>query len=173
MEQDMRLIVDRYGRLVYGIAMAHMKQREDAEDIFQEVFLTYVRKQPVFSSEEAGSAWFAKTTVNRCRMLWRSKGRHQTVPLEETSESAAQDAEDDGLKDAVGRLPDSLRKVILMYYYTGLSAKEIAKALHITVNAVRVRLNRARKMLERDLSEEGPTGSDCQAVPGAEKPTAY
>ena len=154
MEQDMRAIVDRYGRLVYGIAMAHMKHKEDAEDIFQEVFLTYVRKKPVFSSEEAAGAWFARTAVNRCRMLWRSKGRHPTAVLDESSDLAAQETEDGSLKDAVDRLPDTLRKVILMYYYTKLSTGEIAKALHSSENAVRVRMSRARKELEKMLADE-------------------
>ena len=173
MEQDMRMIVDRYGRLVYGVAMAHMKQKEDAEDVFQEVFLTYVRKQPSFPSEAAAGAWFAKVTVNRCKMLWRSKGRHQTVPLDEAPEEAAPDAPDRSLTEAVDRLPDSLRKVILMYYYSGLSAKEIAKALRISENAVRIRMNRARKLLEKELSEEAPvkdgrrapaSGEDCDPL---------
>ncbi len=169
MEQDMRRIVDRYGRLVYGVAMAHMKQKEDAEDVFQEVFLTYVRKRPDFPNEEAAGAWFAKTAVNHCRMLWRSKGRHQTVPLEEAAAYAAQDAEDSGLRDAVRRLPDPLRTVILMYYYTDLSTKEIAAALHISVNAVRIRMNRARKQLEKALTEEGPTDGNSR-VPVRDNP---
>ena len=154
MEQDMRAIVDRYGRLVYGIAMAHMKHKQDAEDVFQDVFLTYVRKKPVFASEEAAGAWFARTTINHCRMLWRSKGRHAAAVLDESSDLAAQEAEDGALRDAVDRLPDALRKVILMYYYTGLSAGEIAKALHISENAVRVRMSRARKELEKILADE-------------------
>ncbi|MBQ3879521.1 MAG: sigma-70 family RNA polymerase sigma factor [Oscillospiraceae bacterium] len=154
MEQDMCVIVDRYGRLVYGIAMAHMKQKEDAEDVFQEVFLTYARKQPAFASDKAGGAWFAKTTINHCRMLWRSKGRHQTVLLDESAETAQQETEDIALQDAIERLPETLRQVILMYYYTELSEKEIAKALRITENAVRIRMSRARKALEKILADE-------------------
>ena len=68
MEQDMRAIVDRYGRLVYGIAMAHMKHKEDAEDIFQDVFLTYVRKKPVFSDGTVFVPSPSASTVCRNRM---------------------------------------------------------------------------------------------------------
>ncbi len=155
MENDPQKIVEQFGRLVYSTAAAHMKNKEDAEDIFQEVFLTYVKKQPVFTTDEAARAWFTRTTVNHCRMLWRSKGRHSALPLDELSETASSDNEEEKreLLQALNSLPDKYRIVIIMHYYTGLTAKEIGKALRISENAVYTRLNRARKQLEDKLKD--------------------
>ena len=156
---DSREIVETYGPLVYGIALAKMRTREDAEDIFQEVFLTYVRKQPTFSDVPSARAWFARTTVHHCRTLWRTKGRHQTEPLE-AAEQVAADAKEStlDLRRALDWLPKKYRQVIMMYYFAGLSTVEIAEALGVSANTVRIRMTRARQMLADHLSADAPEG---------------
>ena len=76
-------IVDKYGKIVYGIAMSHMGNVQDAEDVFQEVFLTYLKKNPIFFEEEKARAWFARTTFYHCKMKWRDIAKHAAVPIEE------------------------------------------------------------------------------------------
>ena len=154
-EQDSRQMLELYGDLVYRLAYARTGKREDAEDIFQEVFVTYVRKHPSFADEGAGRAWFARTTINHCRMFWRGKGRHATVSLEETPELMYEDPGQSELLEEISRLPEKYRRPIELYYLAGLSAKETAKALGISANAVGIRLNRGRKMLKERLQEGG------------------
>lgn len=152
MENDMKSIVETYSSLVYRIAYAHLNHKEDAEDVFQEVFLTYVKKKPVFGTEEQARAWFSRTTVNHCRLFWRTKERHQTIPLEDDPSIPDPGNEDrTELTEALSEVPLRYRKVLEMYYFTGLSTKEIASALRISVNAVRIRLNRGRKLLKETL----------------------
>ena len=57
-------VVRRYAPMVYRLALAQVRSRCDAEDIFQEVFLRYFRSAPVFSEEEHRRAWLIRVTVN-------------------------------------------------------------------------------------------------------------
>ncbi|NLJ32166.1 MAG: RNA polymerase sigma factor [Clostridiales bacterium] len=64
--------VDRYGTLVYRLALAQTKKPADAEDVFQEVFLRLVRNKRPFESNEHLKAWLIRVTVNCSRSLWRT-----------------------------------------------------------------------------------------------------
>ena len=152
--QDNRQIVETYGSLVYGIALARMGNKEDAEDVFQEVFLTYVRKQPVFSDFAKGRAWFAKTTIHHCRMMWRTIGRHRTEPLEAANDVTVETSHDMDLQKELARLPKKYREALVMYYFAGLSTVELAKALGVSENTIRIRMTRGRKMLADKLVKE-------------------
>jgi len=50
-ELDISQIIQKYQNMVYGIALTQLKQRSEADDVFQDVFLTYHRKNPAFESE--------------------------------------------------------------------------------------------------------------------------
>ena len=158
---ESREIVETYGTLVYGIARARTQSKEDAEDVFQEVFLTYVKKHPALPTTEAARAWFARTTVHHCKTLWRTKGRHRTTSLDEMEEAGQEPGTDpipekdltEDLRQAIEQLPKKYRQVLMMYYYAGLSTEEMAPLLGISANAVRIRLSRARKHLAKGLGE--------------------
>ena len=76
-------VVRRYAPMVYRLALAQVRGRCDAEDIFQEVFLRYFRSAPVFSEEEHRRAWLIRVTVNCAKKFWTSAWMRRTVPLEE------------------------------------------------------------------------------------------
>ena len=56
-EAHMHEVITRYRTMVYGIALARVRTRADADDVFQEVFLAYFRGAPAFSEEEPRKAW--------------------------------------------------------------------------------------------------------------------
>mgnify|MGYP002537126663 CR=1 FL=1 len=56
--------VAQYGSAVYRLAYAMTRSRSDADDVFQEVFLRYIRKPRRFESEEHRKAWFIRVTIN-------------------------------------------------------------------------------------------------------------
>ena len=152
-------LVDRYGAMVYRLAFARTRSREEAEDVFQEVFLRLVGRRPRFDSEEHARAWLCRVTVNCARSRWRDLFRRRTVPLEEAAALAAPAPEGAEELDAcLERLSPDLRTVVHLYYYEGLSGPEIARILGKSESAVRMRLMRARRLL-RDYLEEG--GNSC------------
>lgn len=149
---SMEQITALYSRTVYAIALAKTHKKEDAEDIFQEVFLSYVRKQPVFRDERQGRVWFSKATVYACKMFWRTRKRHETLPIDAADDIVFQSEEDREVLLELTNLPKKHREVLELFYFGGLSTEEIAKVVGSTANAVRIRLSRARDALEERLN---------------------
>ena len=80
---DWNVLIDRYQNMVYGLALARTGSREDADDVFQEVFLALFRSGKTFREEEHRKAWLLRTTLNQSRRVTSSTWRNRTVPLEE------------------------------------------------------------------------------------------
>ncbi len=68
--------------MVYRIALLHMKNKSDAEDIFQAVFLRLVRYADRIKGEEHLKHWLIRVTINCCKKQFDNAYRKRTVPLE-------------------------------------------------------------------------------------------
>jgi len=143
--------VQRYGPMVYRIALSQTKNKEDAEDVFQEVFLSLIRSNPSLESEEHRKAWLIRVTLNCCKKHFRSM-KKVTIPLTEDIPCEFTPEEEDVYR-AVLSLPQKYKAVIHLFYYEDLPVKEIGEILDIKENAVKTRLFRARQMLQPKLRE--------------------
>lgn len=76
-------IIERYKDTVFKIAYAYCKNKSDSEDVFQEVFLRYFRKGPVFKDTDHEKAWFVRVTINCCKKLLLSSWFRKVLPLED------------------------------------------------------------------------------------------
>ena len=76
-------IIDKYFNMVYKLAFSQTKNKTDADDVFQEVFLRYIKSNCKFENSEHEKAWFIRVTINCCRKLWSSAWFRHTVPLDE------------------------------------------------------------------------------------------
>lgn len=85
------VVIRRYSDMVYRIAFARSGTKADADDIYQEVFLRYIRKQPVFRDEEHAKAWFIKVAVNCSRKFLGSRGRKNEFCEEHLTESGGEE----------------------------------------------------------------------------------
>lgn len=154
--------INRNSNMVYRLAFSMVKSVQDAEDVHQEVFIRYIRTNPLFESEEHERAWFIRVTTNLCKNLWKSAWHQKTVSmdgLEETQEGKASlpeglSEEEERLVETVKHLPFKYRVVVHLFYYEEMSLEEIAIALNLKSSNVRTRLTRARKMLREWLKEE-------------------
>ncbi len=145
--------VGQYGDLVHRLAYAKLGSRSDADDVYQEVFLRYLRKRPAFESEEHAKAWFLRVTMNCMKSFWGSSFRRRSVPLDETL--PAEDRPEDGVMESyLRRLPEQYRAVVHLFYYEDLPTAQIAKALGRRETTVRVQLMRARQMLREMMEKE-------------------
>ena len=135
---DTESAVERYGTMVYRLAYAQLHSRQDADDVFQEVFLRYHRAAPPFESEEHRKAWLLRVTANRANSLAASPWRKRSVPLDA----------------ALAQLPPKYRAVIHLYYYEGYDTEETARILGRKPSTVRAQLTRARQALARLLKED-------------------
>lgn len=154
-------LVDRYGDMVFRIAYGHLGSRQDAEDMCQDVLIKLLEHDGGFRSEEHERAWVIRVTINRCKDALRERGRRSTVGLDEVPEQESPDddgpdAPSDEMPDvhtvlaAVRALPEACRDAIYLYYYEGMSIREIARATGRREPTVAVQLSRGRKRL-RDM----------------------
>jgi len=156
--RDTAEVVERYQQMVYAICLTHTCCRPDAEDVFQEVFLTYHRKHPVCNDEEHRKAWLITTTLNLARRVstssWRT--RVQTLPDAEPEADIFSFGieEYDELFAALTSIPEAYRTVIYLFYFEDQPIKQIANVLGEEQGAIKMRLSRGRQMLREAMTKE-------------------
>ena len=145
----LRNAMEHHGAAVYRLALCRMQSVQDAEDVYQDVFLRLLGQEASAWDGEHLRAWLLRCTVNRCHDLHRFRLRRPVLALADLPETAAEaDSGAAELWDAVAHLPEKLRVPIHLYYAEGYSTEEIAGLLDIPAATVRTRLRRARKRLK-------------------------
>ncbi len=151
-ENEILHIIERYKDTVFKVAYTYCKNRSDADDIFQEVFLRYFRKKPVFADATHEKSWFIRVTINCCKKVFFSSWFKKTVPLDETI--AFETIEQSELFYSVMELPVKYRTVVHLFYYEDLSIKQIAELTGQKETTVSTQLQRARQLLRTKLKED-------------------
>ena len=146
--------VNRNSHRVFLLALSFTRQRQDAEDVMQTVFLKLWKHPVEFTDETHMDKWLTRVTVNESRSLLRARAR-DPISIEEleTLGAVAEQPEERELIAAVMQLPEPLRAVIHLHYYEDLPIKEIADLLKISQAAVKMRLVRGRNLLKSELME--------------------
>lgn len=150
-------LVDKYLNDIIRMSLVYVKDMDDAQDVAQQVFLTYLKKKPEFESEQHAKNWLIRVTANMSKNHMRSK--RSDVSFEELSgvlstedtEYNEQIERDNEVLNAVMSLKRVYREVIHLYYYEEYDTGEISKILGIPSSSVRTRLARARTLLEKTL----------------------
>ena len=154
-------IIDRYADMVYRLAVSQVRNRTDADDIFQEVFVRLVRHVQELQSMEHAKAWLIRVTINCTKKHFGLYWNKNVFPIEETEEVArteegfaqAEKKIDNPVMQAVSKLPPKYRGCVHLFYFEELSVKEIAEMTDQTESTVKSRLHRARKMLKEMLGD--------------------
>ena len=147
-KQEVARLYDAYSRDVYRLALSYLRSTQDAEDICQSVFLKLLETNPILLSQKE-KAWLLKCTANACKNHLKSFWKQHTEELNDNMVFC--DQKDRELWAVVGTLPPKYRVVVHLYYYEGYQQDEIAGTLGITRTAVQTRMQRARKLLEKEL----------------------
>ncbi|NHB83813.1 sigma-70 family RNA polymerase sigma factor [Tessaracoccus sp. HDW20] len=154
---DTHSVVERYESMVYGIAVTHTRCRGDADDVYQEVFLTYHRRQPEVNDEQHRRAWLITTALTCARRVRLSSWRTRVVPLDPGDTAAAPEEftlasdEQNVLFRALRSLSETYRTVLYLFYFEDLSIAQIADLLDLGPGTVRVRLSRGRAQMREKL----------------------
>lgn len=147
-----------YIGLLYRIAYRRLGNRQDAEDAVHQTFLAIIPHLfKIGDLHSPKTRSFLVIIVERKSVdILRQREKHAHVELiEEAVEVQAPPPWGGSLKEAIGRLPEHQKHVLLLRYDNGFSTHEIGKMLGITDSGVRKILNRAKKALEKALTEEG------------------
>lgn len=145
-------VIRYYSDMVYRLAFARTGTKHDADDIFQEVFLRYVKKKPIFKNEEHRKAWLIRVTINCSNNFWSSLWKKKSQEL--TNEETFETEETINLCTELQQLPLKYREVIHLFYYENMSLEEISLVLNRKNSTIRTQLTRARVMLKKFMKEE-------------------
>ncbi len=142
-------IIEKYADTVYRVALTRCGIIENAEDVFQEVFMKFSEKMPKFKNEEHEKAWFIRVTINLTKNIKRSAWNRKVVTLDENIEFETQEQND--VFSSVCSLPQNYKTVIYLLYYEGYKVKEIADLMKTKEGTIKTWLFRAREMLKDKL----------------------
>ncbi len=156
------VLVERYQHFVFTIALRHVKDREEAEDMAQETFIKAYRSLADFKGDSKFSTWLYVICNNTC-MSHTRKRKGDVVSLEEHHHAIADTSKDHRSQKAViqkslDHLPETDAQIITLFYLAEQSLEETAQILGLSLSNVKVRLFRARQklkdILETRFSEE-------------------
>lgn len=151
--------VDKYLKMVYRISFHYFGNREDAEDVSQDVFLKLYSHNTKFESEEELKAWLIRVTTNTCHSYFRNPFRKRKTEIDEkeienivgSSSSEQEIINRKVVMDAVMSLSERYRIVVYLYYYEEYSICQISNTLNIKETTIQTRLSRAREKLKSVL----------------------
>ncbi len=146
-------IMHTHGNMLFRLCLITLGNESDAEDAIQETLIKYLQKVPEFKSPEHEKAWFIKVAMNKCRDILRYKSRHPVVDVEEII-TYTNDATDSGIIDALMTLPEKFRVVLILYYVEEYSIENIAHVIGKTTSAVKMRLQKGRRLLRETYQKE-------------------
>ena len=142
-------IIEEYADMVYRIALTRCQSVENAEDIFQEVFMKFSEKNIKFESKEHEKAWFIRVTINLTKNMKGSAWNRRVVSLDENIEFNTK--EENEIYSIVCDLPQNYRTVIYLLYYEGYKVNEISKLMRKPEGTIKTWLFRAREMLKEKI----------------------
>jgi RNA polymerase sigma-70 factor (ECF subfamily) len=150
-EQLMR----RLQRQVYGFAYQHLRDRDEAHDLTQEIFVKLYRNLARYDPERPFEPWFWKLAVNTSINYRRKRVPLPAEPSPDYESRAADPARqhDPALVDALAQLDPAYRLPILLHYYADLSLEQVSQSLGLSISAIKSRLHRARAQLRNSLAE--------------------
>lgn len=152
-KQELEWVIDTYGDTVKRICVVYLKNQQDTEDIFQNVFLKYWNHSAHFQNEEHKKAWIIRVTINECKDLLKNFFRKNIVAIDEIEEMEAEVdfCENAFIRQTVLNLPEKYRIVLYLHYFEGYTAAEIGKLLSKNTNTIYTLLSRGREMLKKVL----------------------
>ncbi len=137
--------------MVYRIAICNAKNKEDAEDIFQDVFISLIKNLHKIENEKHLKYWLIRTTINFSKNLHLSFWKKKVLLENKEKGKTYIDDEVLLLREEIKTLSDKQKSVIYLYYYEGYSIKEISEILNISDGTVKSRLSSARNNLKLKL----------------------
>ena len=156
-------LAERYSSRIYQLALRHMKNREDAEEVTQDAFVRAYLHLDQYDARRPFYPWLASIAVRLSQNWLRRHSRtmkREGVPLDIVPEPATTGAGEESLMadergreiwKAVAALPSGERTAVILYYRDEMNVRDIAAALGVTSGTIKTLLFRARRRLRGSL----------------------
>lgn len=151
-------IYQKYAGIVFRMSYNFLLNKEDAEDVVQEVFVKYFTCDKKFNDDNHEKAWILRVTANLCKNILRSKSR-KNLQLDEAIKISDDNFESSrslhlDLENIMSELTVNQRMAIHLYYYEQIPIKNIAKIMKTNENTVKSHLLRAKNKMKIYLEKE-------------------
>jgi RNA polymerase sigma-70 factor (ECF subfamily) len=165
-------LVDRYQGKIYGLTYNMTSNREDAEDLTQEVFVKAFEALPRFKGNSSFYTWLYRIAVNKTINYRKKRNRKRSLSLDQFDQEIKVDEVyhdlitkgsplrnvsltelQEKLNEALQNLSEKHRTVLVMHDMQGIPHEEIAKVVKASVGTVRSRLFYARRQMQAELTE--------------------
>lgn len=146
-------VIHSYGDMLFRLCFIMLRSSADAEDAVQETFISYMRKAPVFETGEHEKAWLITTAKNKCRDMLRFRARHPQADID-CLQDMPHNPNNSGILEALMLLPEKHRLVLTLYYVEEYRIEDIARIIQKTPSAVKMRLQKGRRLLEEAYRKE-------------------
>ena len=165
-------LVNLYHSRIYTLTYQMTSNREDAEDLTQEIFMKAFEALPRFKGRSSFYTWLYRIGINKTINYRKKRNRNRPLSLDAMEQEVKQDesyhdlsSKDSPLRnlslselqlklnEAMQRLSEKQRTVVVMHDMQGMPHDEIAKVVGVSVGTIRSRLFYARRQLQADLGE--------------------
>jgi RNA polymerase sigma-70 factor (ECF subfamily) len=153
------LLVKRHEQAVYGMGLSFFRNRDDAFDFTQEVFLKVYRSLPRFEGRSRFSTWLYRIAYNTAvngvtrRREYRSLAEDEGALEEEPERKLLRGAAREAVLTAVSELPDRYRICVDLFFFYDRSYQEIEAITGFPVNTIKSHVFRAKKLLREKLED--------------------
>ncbi len=187
-QRAFKLLVERYQRKIYSVALGMLKDKEEARDVAQEAFVKVYRYIDHFKGDASFYTWLYRITVNICIDAMRKKGSVRANEAVEFDESVKMDMAEANIgaigsrlgtnpqkaalraelaqriTDAISQLPEAHREILLLREVEGMSYEDLARTLNVPKGTVMSRLFHARLKMQKILGEYLELDESSQGV---------
>jgi RNA polymerase sigma-70 factor, ECF subfamily len=148
-DEALERLFDLYGRKVYRMAVAMLRDTGRAEEVTQDTFVKVWRAFPEYDGRAAPSTWLYTIARNTCLTALRREAYRRTTPIDEAPEPQAPIAQSSGIDwdRCLARLPEVQRTIVTLFYFEDRSIKDVAELMDLAEGTIKSHLHRARRAL--------------------------
>ena len=153
--------IAKYGKRLYGLCVSLCNDSFEAENLYQETWLKAVKNISKYDTSREFEPWVTRICVNIYRNKLRRISKSPIITFKNSEEkekiletvSAPPENQYTELYDAINKLPEKLRVTVILFYFRDMDTESAALSLNIPSGTVKSRLNKAKKLLRKELTD--------------------
>lgn len=163
LEQEFIHKIEKHKGIIFKISKMYMSEKEDRDDLFQEITFQLLKAYPNFRGESEFSTWLYRIALNTAIIFLKNQKRRGFIGNEDFSNHIIAHEEYDNDKEErmtemykAIHLLNPIDKAFIFYYLEDFSGKQISEQMGISEGNVRVKMNRAKNKLKDILNQYTP-----------------